>query len=122
MHGRIRFSFTFVVSFPLLLVSGSGPVASATAQAPTYTIIDLGTLGGGNSFAHGINAQGQVVGYSTTGAGDTHAFLWEAVRACRTWEHSAAATALPGASTHGARSWATARPARATPMLSSGRR
>jgi probable HAF family extracellular repeat protein len=39
---------------------------------------DLGTLGGGYSGAFGINARGQVVGYSFTAAGDVHAFLWEA--------------------------------------------
>lgn len=39
---------------------------------------DLGTLGGGPSLAIGINAGGQVVGWSGT-IGDlyTHAFLWE---------------------------------------------
>ena len=38
---------------------------------------DLGTLYGGNSEAHGINASGQVVGYSDgTGGSSWHAFLW----------------------------------------------
>jgi probable HAF family extracellular repeat protein len=39
---------------------------------------DLGTLGGDSSAAYGINARGQVVGYSTTAGGPPHAFLWEA--------------------------------------------
>ena len=80
MWNRIRFAFTFVVPFILLLVSGSGPVAAGNARAPTYTIIDLGTLSA-DSFSYGaaINARGQVVGGSTTAAGPLpHAFLWEA--------------------------------------------
>jgi len=40
-------------------------------------MIDLGTLGGSDSQAHGINQRGQVVGVSTTSAGVGHAFLWE---------------------------------------------
>jgi probable HAF family extracellular repeat protein len=81
MRDRIRCSFTFVVPFILLLASGSGPVATANPPAPTYTIIDLGTLGGDRSFATGINTRGQVVGESAPTAGPFrpgHAFLWEA--------------------------------------------
>ena len=36
---------------------------------------DLGTLGGSESYAWGINDAGQVVGYSTTAAGPEHAFI-----------------------------------------------
>jgi probable HAF family extracellular repeat protein len=44
---------------------------------PTYTLTDLGTLGGTFSIANGINASGQVVGTAYT-SGDTaqHAFLY----------------------------------------------
>jgi probable HAF family extracellular repeat protein len=38
---------------------------------------DLGTLGGINSEAMGLNDLGQIVGYSETSSGNTHAFLWE---------------------------------------------
>jgi probable HAF family extracellular repeat protein len=38
---------------------------------------DLGTLGGANSQAFGINNRGQVVGWSETAARGTEAFLWQ---------------------------------------------
>jgi probable HAF family extracellular repeat protein len=44
-------------------------------DVPTYSVIDLGALGGGvNSYTHAndINAAGQVVGWS-----NSHAFLWQ---------------------------------------------
>lgn len=37
---------------------------------------DLGTLGGKNSFAHGCNDEGMVVGEAETSDGSRHAFLW----------------------------------------------
>lgn len=40
-------------------------------------MIDLGTLGGVNSIAYGINDSGQVVGYSNVAGGDEHAFLYD---------------------------------------------
>jgi probable HAF family extracellular repeat protein len=47
---------------------------TASGQAPSYTVHDLGTLGGASSKAIAINASGQVVGNSTTAAGVNHAF------------------------------------------------
>src|SRR5215207_10175943 len=38
---------------------------------------DLGTLGGTNSYAYGINDSGQVVGYSDTANSGPHAFLYD---------------------------------------------
>jgi probable HAF family extracellular repeat protein len=49
----------------------------ALARANSYTVIDLGTLGGNQSQAAAINPTGQVVGNSLTATGQTHAFLWD---------------------------------------------
>src|SRR5262245_37999458 len=44
---------------------------------PSYTVMDLGTLGGSNSQANALNEVGQVVGSSWTATGYDHAFLWQ---------------------------------------------
>jgi probable HAF family extracellular repeat protein len=51
-------------------------VLGAQAGAQTYSITDLGTLGGESSEASGLNNLGQVVGWSTTASGETHGFLY----------------------------------------------
>ncbi len=38
---------------------------------------DLGTLGGGGSWAYAINDRGQVAGHSRTPSGALHAVLWQ---------------------------------------------
>jgi probable HAF family extracellular repeat protein len=43
----------------------------------TYRATDLGSLGGNYSEAYAINPRGQIVGYSLTPSGETHAFLWQ---------------------------------------------
>ena len=56
--------------FGLVLVSLTAIVlwgATHKASAQSYTITDLGTLGGTNSFAYGINNFGQVVGFAYNG-------------------------------------------------------
>ena len=43
----------------------------------SLNIVDLGTLGGTNSYAFGNNCNGQVVGTSATAGGSFDAFLWD---------------------------------------------
>ena len=50
-------------------------LAPVAARAQSYTLTDLGTLGGTSSLGFGVNASGQVTGQSTTAGGSTHAFL-----------------------------------------------
>src|SRR4051812_30425057 len=51
---------------------------TTTAHAASYTVSDLGTLGGSESFANGLNASGQVSGASyMLGDADYHTFLWK---------------------------------------------
>ena len=81
MHGKRRLvSVATAVLAVATVASGgllAGPAArAATAASPTFTIKDLGTLGGQNSYANAINNSGQVVGSSETASGQTHAFVW----------------------------------------------
>jgi probable HAF family extracellular repeat protein len=48
----------------------------ATCTGQNYAITDLGTLGGSSSIGYGINASGQVTGYSLTTGNIADAFLY----------------------------------------------
>jgi probable HAF family extracellular repeat protein len=65
----------------LWIVLVAALVTCPIASGATYTVTDLGTLGGTRSYAAAINTRGDVVGWSTL-AGDTavHAFLYESRR------------------------------------------
>ncbi len=64
-----------ILALGVLYLVFSG-VASVWAT-PQYTVTDLGTLSGyAASWPMGINASGQVVGYSCNTASDGHAFLY----------------------------------------------
>ncbi len=78
MHLRrlVTIGLVLVLLIAALAVVPAAPRASAAAALPSYTLTDLGTLGGSQSAARAINASGQVVGSSSTAAGKTHAFLY----------------------------------------------
>src|SRR6185369_7866059 len=67
-------TFITVVLIVWLMIVAVSPVR---AQGSGYSILDLGTLGGSSSYVSAINDRGQVVGYSETSSGETHAFLWK---------------------------------------------
>jgi probable HAF family extracellular repeat protein len=64
---------TFLIGLALV---AAPPVPGANLPStPGYLITDLGSLGGGQTVPVAINAKGDVAGYSTTSAGEIHAFL-----------------------------------------------
>jgi probable HAF family extracellular repeat protein len=65
------------LSTAAVLITVAAALAIAQPKSQPLTIIDLGTLGGSEANATGINDRGQVVGYSNTTTGAIHAFLWE---------------------------------------------
>jgi probable HAF family extracellular repeat protein len=60
-----------------VLCQQPGAQAQDATVAPSYTVKDLGTLGGPSSAAYGINDAGQVVGGASTSSGVVRAFLYD---------------------------------------------
>ena len=62
-------------------VASSSSFAGGSDQHATLwnngTMIDLGTLGGANSYAFAVNASGQIIGISDTASRQSHATLWQ---------------------------------------------
>jgi probable HAF family extracellular repeat protein len=76
-----RFRFSHLGLVAALAVAAGVPAAAvvaapASAATTTYTITDLGSLGGGVTDATAINASSQVTGNSTLNVGGFRAFLW----------------------------------------------
>jgi probable HAF family extracellular repeat protein len=67
---QLGFSLTTIGILCFMLAFTSPTVAQ------TYTITDIGTLGGTYSAAFSINDYGEVVGYSATADGEIHAFRY----------------------------------------------
>ena len=63
-------------TIPRLLVLLLSTLFCSATSGATYTITDLGTLGGNSSQAYGVNIHGQVVGSAITATGAEHAFLY----------------------------------------------
>ena len=68
-------SIRSALALTALALTAARPVAAQTTF--TYTLTVLGTLGGTISVGRGVNASGQVTGYSyTTGNAAQHAFFY----------------------------------------------
>ncbi|MCK6372540.1 MAG: PEP-CTERM sorting domain-containing protein [Zoogloea sp.] len=63
---------------PHLIFAALISICGNAVAAPSYSVIDLGTLGGFDSRAYAINSSGQVAGYANTSNGEYHPFVFSA--------------------------------------------
>lgn len=75
-HQRVRSRLIVLTVAVLASFMIAGTHTPAVSQSSGFTFVDLGTLGGEDSWARGINDSGQVVGYSLLSDGTTRAFLY----------------------------------------------
>ncbi len=68
--------FKVFIATALLVPALTAGVAAAGTHRLHYTIKDLGTLGGLESYGYGINNRGQVTGEASTAGGAVHAFIY----------------------------------------------
>jgi probable HAF family extracellular repeat protein len=78
-----RLIWTSLAAFIFVACDRSQPpteisTPDAAITAATVTKKDLGTLGGTNSYATGINDNGQIVRHSDLSSGQLRAFIWKA--------------------------------------------
>jgi probable HAF family extracellular repeat protein len=76
---RLMWGMVIAIGIAIAIVGstlGDSRSMVTAATKPSYTVKDLGTLGGNRSSASSINNAGQVVGASATSNNDTHAVLW----------------------------------------------
>ncbi|MEP7067585.1 MAG: hypothetical protein ABI789_00030 [Usitatibacter sp.] len=57
-------------------IAASGIGAAGAREAPGWTLVDLGTLGGPGSYGAAVSDSGVVVGCSDVAAGGIHAFIY----------------------------------------------
>ena len=76
-EGLMRHVCIAMAACAALYIVDDGVKASGAAAA-TYSITDLGSLGGGRTTPMGINNRGAVVGFSNTAEGLARAFLYRA--------------------------------------------
>jgi len=83
-NGKFQDTLASAVNNKGFIVGSGSVVGSALTQhallwTPNQSVEDLGTLGGLDSNAFGINALNLIVGSSLTSAGETHPFLWSRI-------------------------------------------